>query len=190
MTYRLIKLLDRLHLEACTCFIGLDTGLKSFITLFSLLLSPLSASTSPGTTSKAEFIKLTVYHQWKLLLLSAFAFFWLCVSVSFISSMSASWKAEFFFFGKWKYRTSIIKTAFQTNPLHPELSLLPWWILRDSGIFSENQPHGVNWCGKPPQRGKFVDSTVPKAASWTFATTAKDSTISQVCGADVIKARR
>lgn len=63
MTYRLIKLLDCRHFEACTCFIGLDAGLKSYITLFSLLLSPLSASTSPDTTSKAEFIKLTVYQQ-------------------------------------------------------------------------------------------------------------------------------
>lgn len=33
MTYRLIKLLDRLHLEACTCFTGLDAGLRSFIML-------------------------------------------------------------------------------------------------------------------------------------------------------------
>lgn len=58
MTYRLIKLLDRLHLEACTCFIGLDAGLRSFITLLAPLLSALSASTSPDTTSKAEFVKI------------------------------------------------------------------------------------------------------------------------------------
>lgn len=31
MTYRLIKLLDCLQLETCTCFIGLDETLKSFI---------------------------------------------------------------------------------------------------------------------------------------------------------------
>lgn len=63
MTYSLIKLLDHLHLEACTCFIGLGAGLKSFITLYSLLLSRSSASTSPDSSSKAEFIKLTVYQQ-------------------------------------------------------------------------------------------------------------------------------
>lgn len=67
MTYRLIKLLDCPHLEACTCFIGVDTGLRSFIMLNAADAPHLFAPSSSNTTSKAEFLKLTLY--WQLLLI-------------------------------------------------------------------------------------------------------------------------
>lgn len=119
MTYRLIKLLDRLHLEACTCFIGLDAGLRSFITLLAPLLSALSASTSPDTTSKAEFVKIActpaVKAAFSLSVCNTKFFFYL----QRVSKLKG--RVYFYIF----YRTSKIKTACQTGPLHLELSLLP-----------------------------------------------------------------
>lgn len=77
MTYRLINLLDRLHLETCTCLSGLDVELKTqFLLLLQYLLYLSPRAHTP--LQKVEFIKLSAYQR-KMLSLS----------IDFIYTMSA-----------------------------------------------------------------------------------------------------
>ena len=142
MTYRLIKLLDRLHLDACTCFYWSRRGAEEihYDIPASAVISFICLCLFLNATSKPAFIKWTVHHFCGFLNATPTSI------SSVVSSRMKGWEflfLVFFFTLSGIIGLSKMKTGCQTGRLHLELSLSPWRMLGDSGVFS-----GLKCCVK------------------------------------------
>lgn len=111
-------------------------------------------------------LKGWIYKNW-LYTSSKSCFCFLDATQVFISSMSRSWKAGYFFFLlKWNYSYSKIKIACQTGPLHQALCLLPWRMSADSSIFSANQAAREARCEPACKKKLSKSSQIQLCLEW------------------------